>query len=85
MSTQRTQTPDSVDIAHHRAFALDPLENTIGASRSLGLCSWNGSSCPRPWKNASEEAVDALGFAGMTVEIPVELADACGLSEAIRF
>jgi glycosyltransferase involved in cell wall biosynthesis len=30
MSTQRTQTPDSVYIAHHRAVALDPLENDLG-------------------------------------------------------
>jgi hypothetical protein len=35
MSTQRTQTPDSVDIAHHRAVALDPLENNIRRQRAL--------------------------------------------------
>ncbi len=35
MSTQRTQTPESVDIAHHRAVALDPLENGIVRKRTL--------------------------------------------------
>jgi hypothetical protein len=35
VSTQRTQTPDSVDIAHHRAAALDPLENNIGGKALL--------------------------------------------------
>lgn len=36
MSTQRTQTPDSVDIAHHRAIALDPLDGVTGQLRRLG-------------------------------------------------
>jgi hypothetical protein len=29
-----------------------------------------GGLCPRPWKNATEEAADALCFAGVRVEKP---------------
>ena len=42
VSTQRTQAPQSVDNAHNRAAAPDPLENDIGeitpfGTRSPGL------------------------------------------------
>src|SRR5690349_1425680 len=48
MSTERTQTPDSVDIAHHRAVALDPLENTIGQHLPLRGAWSTGSRAPFP-------------------------------------
>jgi len=31
-----------------------------------------GSSCPRPWKNASAEAADALCFAGVRAETAID-------------
>ncbi len=33
---------------------------------------WDGSVRPRPWKNASYDEGEALWFAAMTVETPVD-------------
>ena len=41
MSTQRTQAPESVDNAHNRAVALDPLENNIGATATSSVVAAN--------------------------------------------
>jgi hypothetical protein len=35
--SRQTQAPESVDIAHHRAVALDPLENGIRRKRTPSL------------------------------------------------
>src|SRR5271170_2213502 len=45
----------------------------------------DGGSCPRPWKNASEEAAETLCFAGVRGETRVRPCGACGLIAAIRF
>jgi hypothetical protein len=45
----------------------------------------NGAYPPRPWKNASCDADDALSFSAVTVETPVYRLARAALSEAISF
>jgi hypothetical protein len=42
------QTPSSVDIAHHRAVVLDPLENGIGQEEPFQLQRLSDREAPVP-------------------------------------
>lgn len=66
LSTQRTQAPHSVDNAHNRADALDPLENKIGRDVifmlvSVKLRKWRNVLVPVDETYGRKPSISAVG------------------------